>query len=597
MWLWVVPCLANPVVATGPTHVHHHGPVEIVTVLERVDGDLWLGLDVGEDTRWVVGGAIDAPVRFTTDWRAWDLIGPGDVDGDGNDEIVHVDGADLVVTDPLTGAELYRRAKPTRITASESVLADLDGDGIDELLAERRWWSNNRLRVERLDGTLIWERDLDHQPFAVGQADADADVEVIVGNDVVDALTGVVVAQLPMDLSSLYTYAVGDVDGDGGDDLLGYLAGGLWQAWDLRDGTQHWEFQAGIASPLAPGLLVDLDLDGRDEAVLWQPTTVLDGQTGAVRMRDPLDGCGLASAFVADTGAALLACEKDATLVGLGTPRRSVGVLRPNRLGLGDLDGDGRDEVVHLGEGTAVFDVGGALLIDDRDLDDEHVLFADVDDDGRPELATTWSGVQRLRFHARGGFHPGFVLLPSTRYFRRPRYLDATGDGVSDLVHDASGWVGVIDLASGAEVTLHTGDRADKHVADLDLHPGLDAVFDDGHGVTVQSSSGQSRTLPGRFVGFVESEHLLTLETGQVTLWDLRRPSPRVGSLVVHGDAVHYAAARVWYSAGGAVMARSPTGADDWRFPTDLELTAPPVVTPHAVWLPGRTRTERWARP
>lgn len=150
------------------------------------------------------------------------------IDADGN-ELVNGD-ADAQTLGPLAGP-----ANAQRFTPSGVAMADLDGDGLDEIITSN--WENFEVWVVRADGSSFpgWPQTMNQKAWGtpvVADLDGDEDFEIIVNNtnrttyvwhhDGTEFLDGDanpgtngIFARRPTEVFGRTTSAVYDVDGDG----------------------------------------------------------------------------------------------------------------------------------------------------------------------------------------------------------------------------------------------------------------------------------------------------------------------------------------------------------------------------------------------
>ncbi len=105
-----------------------------------------------------------------------------DVDADGRREIAFVDalGRGFLVDD--NGSVMPGWPVSLGDNPKTPVFWDLDGDGQLEVIIGQRAYPNGKVSVFKLDGSLLWERQLDYMCVAtpsVGDVDADGDYEVV----------------------------------------------------------------------------------------------------------------------------------------------------------------------------------------------------------------------------------------------------------------------------------------------------------------------------------------------------------------------------------------------------------------------------------
>jgi outer membrane protein assembly factor BamB/tRNA A-37 threonylcarbamoyl transferase component Bud32 len=155
----------------------------------------------------------------------------GDVDGDGELELLAStadDAADLVLLRARDGRELHRWAGLGSAKAP-NVIADVDGDGRDDIFAA------SRTRVHRLgaDGVL-WSY--------VGGMDAWHDA-----------------------IRPLGPLTVADLDGDGHTELIATFADGSLRVLDAKSGAFRWRFDTGSEAIEGGATVADVDGDGTSE--------------------------------------------------------------------------------------------------------------------------------------------------------------------------------------------------------------------------------------------------------------------------------------------------------------------------------------------
>lgn len=230
----------------------------------------------------------------------------------------------------------------------------------------------------------------------------------------------------------------GDVTGDGRTDFVAFTPGYSARAFDFS-GRQLWAWDAAPegerlrAEFEAPGVVWDLDGDGRAEVVHWREVegremlVAADGLTGAIRFSTPwptrakphvYNNFRLAVArlrpgrprdvvLLSDSGDSVVVAAFDSTLRPLWS---HVELRKKDHLGHYiypvDLDGDRIDEIV---VGPMVLDAAGKrrwhrydLFYDNHDHPDSY-RFADLDGDGRREIVSVQSEAGVFAFDARNG--------------------------------------------------------------------------------------------------------------------------------------------------------------------------------------------------
>jgi hypothetical protein len=480
MW-WVALALAVPEVVEQPTH--RSGLPEVALVLHGPDADRFVGVQ-----RTVAGIHGFEPVAV---WDGWDVtgffhapdVGPmfgADSDGDGHEEL-WLRGVDTAYQlsdqgDVLATYDL----PPTPWTwyvpyggPDRAALADLDGDGALEFAVFTGPETAYEVAVVELDGTVRWSTPVTAQGSAamfLRQSDGDPQLEILVGSDVLDGLTGVSQAQrtASADVSS---QALGDVDGDGAPDLLERI-GNQWTVTEVHTG-RTWSLPARVRSSTDWRRLVDVDGDGVDELVVAEDRLeVWDVRTASlvpwfrdhqrspcardVYLYRPAPGqrrlvCRYNGAVVDDTG------RLEEVL-----PRSEFG-----RLAAGDVDGDGVAEVVSVGKDLRVFDGDGTLLEVLRAARQPVGGVDDVDGDGDLELFTTLDAVRTYDWVGPGQVVPTGTWLPLVSPLVNPRLLDLDANGVPDVLYSGFGPLKRIDLSNGAQQTIGTS-ALTKEPIDLD---------------------------------------------------------------------------------------------------------------------------------
>jgi hypothetical protein len=608
--------LASTIVdVPGPTLRTADGPADVR--IRRAAGDL---LVLRGDPRGVVTGpTLTMPFVFPTSFDAG-LVGADiDGDGDGDDELVVVQqSGELVVYDSTTFDVVLQVPLLPAGTLMHVAAGDVDGDGTDELvtLSQRL---NRHLGCWDLSGgtvSQLWnERFIaSNKAPLLAQVDADPGLEVLVGTDVHDGLTGLPTPLVPQ-LQGHAPRAAGDADGDGLDEVLYVSPPDTWTLWSAGSGTASWTRTASEYSAYA---MADVGGTGRHDLFFLADRATgvewLDATTGTVRgtvrLPDSWHCCGGGVVHEPIPGAGPRLHMGSYDVGGSGIDWAALpafsGAPRP-----ADLDGDGTLELVFLGPQVTVTDAAGTLLTTDPYLHRDQVDLADADGDGDLDLVTTTDGhVRRWQWRRGRGFHaPTRMSPPTSQVLTFPQVADLDGDGLLDLAFRTGSAITRIDGATGSLSPLVANAVGDWEAADLDgdgaselvtlllVPPVVSVLSGDGtHRAAVLGTYSQVIETPGGprvVVTNGGSAELYAFGQGAMTLVDTLVPPDTA-------DRYWFVAGRLWYAAGGAVHAWDPQTDETLRFDVP-DLTAAPVVADGSVWLSHgwfqMTITERWDLP
>lgn len=386
-------------------------------------------------------------------------------------------------------------------------VADLDGDGRHEIVRVQPGsppGAPNQLLVIDADGSVRWSRDL-----APGEPSSDIPV-------------------------------VGDVDGDGKPEIFTDAGEQGWLYAFHADGTPLGGDWPGTLPATAPGkLLADLDRDGQLELVglgnNWTSNPdrasvlfVLDARTGKLRASWRLESCWSTSGwprrlpavgrFGAESELGIVAPTGCSTLALFTLSHPEGPIWQHNVSGeilaspvVGDLDGDGRDEIVVGTNDPYATDgrgVAGGLYAFDGDgnalpgwpvmVDGSFptpLALADFDGDGSLEIVAVDPGQRKLHLLRRDGFDAdgwpvSLASWPSLR--TAPVVGDLDGDGRPDIVMPLPSQFSPV-MVSGSLNTLG-GVRAwrlDGSRIDLHPKPELPGLFLESTGGTDRLKSAQ----------------------------------------------------------------------------------------------------------
>lgn len=330
----------------------------------------------------------EAPIDLSTrDFRP--EVGVGDVDGDGERELVVLSSEGLTIVDPLTwqvqaqhalwGAEGFL-GPLGRVNRPALEVADLDRDGVDQIL-----FSHDGVTYEISPSGELRHRAPLSGRLVAGQLDGDAALEIAGSSGVIDGITWSPQPAAWFRRQEGQPAALIDTTGDG-------LADPLWLGRTLhqRDGATgalRWSYlNADPATYRAP-LLLDLGRDGSLDLLHLHPRSIR-----------PFVGIEVASG----SGRHLL--------------RPPFGQAVPTVAASTDLDGDGHAELVLADGGYLVaFDTGTLTWQHHRHaLPASDAVPHDVDGDGDEDAMYA---VEVGHLDRRGGFvvavdpHTGAELL------------------------------------------------------------------------------------------------------------------------------------------------------------------------------------------
>jgi subtilisin family serine protease len=359
------------------------------------------GLSGGRAGAWSVTGQPLEGWPVTLGGGTWGGVASADLNGDGEAEIVLVDGGGRVAALGLDGSTkaLWDAGSAP---AGEPVLADLDGDGSCEVLLAAQ---NQSVHAWNGDGVPMsgWPVHVNALPAgapAVGDMDGDGSLEIVVACDdgTMYCLSagGEVMPGWPVSAAAGFAgpASLGEVEGDDG--RLEAIAAG-------KDGYLYgWDWSGMEVSGLPCQVCVA-------------------GATGGVSLGD-IDADGVLEAAVVCSDRKIAVCDARGFLEE-GWPIAAGGQVRD--VLFSDVDGDSSSDIVAAigGVGVMAWDASGAAIANWPKPTDgtptAGAALGDFDNDGRTEIIAP-SGAGWLRcwdlsagpyFHA-GALWPLFAKTP-----------------------------------------------------------------------------------------------------------------------------------------------------------------------------------------
>lgn len=236
---------------------------------------------VGEDLRPTAWG-VDGELRWRSDVEvgAAEQLAVADLEGDGLPELLV--GSRVLAGD--TGALLFELSVDPALPYVAPVAMDLDGDGVQELVVGEQ--------VVEADGRPRFSVELlgtDGHWAAPVQADEDRGAELAMlgeGQLVVVDGDGSELVRSELSLPGVGPPCTGDMDGDGQTEIA-WIGGSELVSAELT-GEERWGELVRDWSGLAGCVSWDLDADGAQDVIVVDEESlrIFDGPTGSLRFED-----------------------------------------------------------------------------------------------------------------------------------------------------------------------------------------------------------------------------------------------------------------------------------------------------------------------
>jgi len=428
-------------------------------------------------------------------WRLGDEIGEAgvitaDIDGDGVPEIIS-SGRDMyhptkcfwyvLRKDPAGGYLQVWRSDNYPAYLNNLIVTDFDGDGHNDIVVG--FWDGT---VEVFDGITLTKTSVlavssHNEAMAVGDVDNDGMKELVTSNG-----TGLFVysstGALKWSLANVggVSLAVGNVDADANVEIVATTYGGKGYVVDGYSHAMEWEYANGFGARVALG---DVNGDSKIEIVgsgAWSKITIFSAYSKGVVSNITTTQAveGLLVADVNGDGVCEIVYGDDQWgkihAVNARTGSDVWSIDNPDwgvyNLGIGDVDGDGKLEVIWAAQQNLLF-VGdpstGTIKWKDDWLGPFNVVaVGDVDNDGEDEIVAASFGASSNGFDLEGYL---YIFNGKTHAIKYRRDL-----GAAERAGINSIWIGDLD-----------GDRRTEYVITLSagVYAGNIAVYDGATGV------------------------------------------------------------------------------------------------------------------
>ncbi len=353
--------------------------------------------------------------------------------------------------DGLTGAQIWSNTNNTILFDRfiTSALGNFNNDGIDDVLIGYEK-ENTTYAIDGATGDLLWSSTAANDSIlkvAVGDFNNDGTDDALVGSKDynVYALNGLTGEQLwnNTDPSGyIQSIAIGDFNGDNIDDaLLGYdMVDKTIYALNGRTGEQIWN-NTQPEFPIVSLAVFDINEDGVDDVFAGDGSTLraIDGSTGSSNWNLSIGGARLALGDVNGNGkpVVIAASYADSNVYAIDaytgkiqwTNRDPTDGYYLTDIAIGDVNGDGIDDVITGGTDSTVYaisGIGGVLLWKNTDSNSmlSDIKTGDFNSDGTLDVVVS---NHNYYIYVITGYTPPTTSLEATLTLSKT-YVNLTND-------------------------------------------------------------------------------------------------------------------------------------------------------------------------
>ena len=209
---------------------------------------------------WYMSGANMHWVFLQANTERLEQLGLGDFDGDRRCDVFSVHGGNFFGIYPSGTGPWRELGNQPGAPRSQLAFGDFNGDGVTDIFRrapDGQWWI---VSPGRYDWTPVQGDTLPLTQLRFGDFDGDRVTDVIaVVNGHWSISSGARQPWQPLNQglsTGLEKLLIGDLDGNGFDDIIGYSGGGTWKvSWDGRGGWQTLGKMEGLNEVLVHGFI------------------------------------------------------------------------------------------------------------------------------------------------------------------------------------------------------------------------------------------------------------------------------------------------------------------------------------------------------